>query len=146
MMCSNINVFPYQDELVAVSEKSVLRVADLLDWLVTAETAGRTWTRGTRAIATSDCDTGPGPGEPHPPGPGGGLDLSEIEKIRTELGKILTLSRDVFKLDLISSNAITNQVLMALLIEKKLKSKIHPMINYFFDRYNTDTINNIFGN
>ena len=76
----------YQDELVAVSEKSVLRVADLLDWLVTAETASLSWDRGTRAIAASDCDTGPG--EPHPPGPGGGLDLSEIEKIRTELGKI----------------------------------------------------------
>ena len=77
-----------QDELVAVSEKSVLRVADLLDWLVTAETAARTWDRGTRALAASDCEAGPGPGEPHPPGPGGGLDLSEIEKIRTELGKI----------------------------------------------------------
>ena len=124
-MCSNIIVFPvYQDELVAVSEKSVLRVADLLDWLVTAETAGRTWTRGTRAIATQDCETGPGPGEPHPPGPGGGLDLSEIEKIRTELGKILTLlSRDVFELDLISSNAITNQVLIALLISKEIEVK-----------------------
>ena len=93
MMCYNITVFPHQDELVAVSEKSVLRVADLLDWLVTAETAGRTWTRGTRAIATQDCETGPGPGEPHPPGPGGGLDLSEIEKIRTELGKINIVQR-----------------------------------------------------
>ena len=74
----------FQDELVAVSEKSVLRVADLLDWLVTAETASLTWDRGTRAQAASDCEAGSG--EPHPPGPGGGLDLSEIQKIRTELG------------------------------------------------------------
>ena len=83
---------------MAVSEKSVLRVADLLDWLVTAETAARTWDRGTRALAASDCDTGPGPGEPHPPGPGGGLDLSEIEKIRTELGKINTEATDVLEI------------------------------------------------
>ena len=85
-----------QDELVAVSEKSVLRVADLLDWLVTAETASLSWDRGTRAIAASDCETGPG--EPHPPGPGGGLDLSEIEKIRTELGKINTEATDVLEI------------------------------------------------
>ena len=86
-----------QDELVAVSEKSVLRVADLLDWLVTAETASLSWDRGTRALAASDCETGPG--EPHPPGPGGGLDLSEIEKIRTELGKINTEATDVLEID-----------------------------------------------
>ena len=84
-----------QDELVAVSEKSVLRVADLLDWLVTAETAARTWDRGTRGVALVDCEA---PGKEgaaasfslppdHKLGPGPGLDLSDIEKIKTEFGE-----------------------------------------------------------
>ena len=79
-----------------MSEKSVLRVADLLDWLVTAETASLTWDRGTRAQAASDCEAGAG--EPHPPGPGGGLDLSEIQKIRTELGNYYSIDIELANL------------------------------------------------
>ena len=84
-----------QDELVAVSEKSVLRVPDLLDWSVTASESNLTWDRGTRGVSVRDC---------HPPspsaadhkivtGPGPGLDLSDIDKIRTELGMLLIVTQ-----------------------------------------------------
>ena len=46
------NVFP-QDELVAVSEKAVLRVPDLLDWL--ADPAEVTWDRGSLGVYGPDC-------------------------------------------------------------------------------------------
>jgi hypothetical protein len=37
-----------QDELIAVAEKSVLRVVDLLDWLAPPNTLH--WTRGAKVI------------------------------------------------------------------------------------------------
>ena len=83
----------HQDELVAVAEKSVLRVPDLLDWL--ANPSQLTWDRGTRGVALVDCEA---PGKEgaaasfslppdHKLGPGPGLDLSDIEKIKTEFGE-----------------------------------------------------------
>ena len=68
---------------------------------VTAETASLTWDRGTRAQAASDCEAGAG--EPHPPGPGGGLDLSEIQKIRTELGNYQTVDIELANLMIVKS-------------------------------------------
>ena len=38
-----------QDEMVAVAEKAVLRVVDLLDWLAPLHTF--TWARGAKGIA-----------------------------------------------------------------------------------------------
>lgn len=79
-----------EDELVAVAEKSVLRVPDLLDWLANPRTI--TWDRGTRGAALRDCDP-PSQGAKDfaaPPdqklGPGPGLDLSEVDKVRAEIG------------------------------------------------------------
>ena len=85
---------PSKDELVAVSEKSVLRVPDLLDWLVTATSSNLTWDRGTRGVAVKDCQPPSSSSTTiclpdHKLGPGPGLDLSDIEKIRTELGKFV---------------------------------------------------------
>ena len=77
--------------MVAVAEKSVLRVPDLLDWLANPRTI--TWDRGTRGAALRDCDP-PSQGAKDfaaPPdqklGPGPGLDLSEVDKVRAEIGK-----------------------------------------------------------
>ena len=81
----------HQDELVAVAEKSVLRVPDLLDWIAKPETVA--WDRGTRGVSLSDCEAPGKEGAPfslppdHKLGPGPGLDLSDIEKIKAELGE-----------------------------------------------------------
>ena len=77
--------------MVAVAEKSVLRVPDLLDWIANPETV--TWDRGTRGVSLSDCEAPAKEGTPfslppdHKLGPGPGLDLSDIEKIKAELGE-----------------------------------------------------------
>jgi len=42
-----------EDELVAVAEKAVLRVHDLLDWVVPKRSLN--WERGAKSIATGDC-------------------------------------------------------------------------------------------
>ena len=80
--------------MVAVAEKSVLRVPDLLDWIANPETVA--WDRGTRGVSLSDCEAPGKEGTPvspfslppdHKLGPGPGLDLSDIEKIKAELGE-----------------------------------------------------------
>ena len=66
---------------MAVAEKSVLRVPDLLDWLAPAPTL--TWERGTRGLASRDC-LPPAQAEQSQGqklGPGPGLDLSEVRGI-----------------------------------------------------------------
>lgn len=66
---------------MAVAEKSVLRVPDLLDWLAPAPTL--TWERGTRGLASRDCFP-PSQAEQSQGqklGPGPGLDLSEVRRI-----------------------------------------------------------------
>jgi len=79
-----------EDELVAVAEKSVLRVPDLLDWLANPRTI--TWDRGTRGAALRDCAPPPlGVKDSSAPpdqklGPGPGLDLTEVDRVRTEIG------------------------------------------------------------
>lgn len=81
---------------MAVAEKSVLRVPDLLDWLASPDQV--TWHRGTRGVALADCQApakeGPAASFSLPPdhrlGPGPGLDLADIEKIRAELGERMT--------------------------------------------------------
>ena len=45
--------FPSQDELVAVSEKAVLRVPDLLDWI--ADPSEVSWDRGVLGIPDEEC-------------------------------------------------------------------------------------------
>ena len=50
--------FLFQDELVAVAEKAVLRVTDLLDWI--AEPAEITWDRGLKGVYEEDCQAPPG--------------------------------------------------------------------------------------
>ena len=79
---------------MAVTDKSVLRVPDLLDWLVTANTSSLTWDRGTRGVSVKECQP-PAANSPcllpeHKLGPGPGLDLSDVERVRTELGELDT--------------------------------------------------------
>ena len=76
---------------MAVSDKSVLRVPDLLDWIVTPNTnSSLTWDRGTKGVSIKECQP-PSPGSTcplpeHKLGPGPGLDLSDVERVRAELG------------------------------------------------------------
>ena len=86
---------------MAVSEKSVLRVGDLLDWQVecylvwlvsylllpqvTESSPEFRWDRGTRGVASVDCDPSLASEQPHPPGTPG-LDLTDVERVRAELG------------------------------------------------------------
>ena len=44
---------PFQDELVSVSEKAVLRVSDLLDWI--ANPSDIDWDRGILGVCHDDC-------------------------------------------------------------------------------------------
>ena len=50
--------FPLQDEIVAVSEKAVLRVSDLLDWIASPKEIQ--WDRGLKGICQADCEPLPG--------------------------------------------------------------------------------------
>ena len=43
----------FQDEIVAVSEKAVLRVSDLLDWIASPKEIH--WDRGLKGICEADC-------------------------------------------------------------------------------------------
>ena len=43
-----------QDEIVAVSEKAVLRVSDLLDWIASPKEIQ--WDRGLKGICEADCE------------------------------------------------------------------------------------------
>jgi len=79
------------DELIAVAEKSVLRVADLIEWLVPPNTVQ--WDRGTKSVCSNECvvpselnwkQSDPPPDQKLGPGPG--LDMLEVEKVRRELG------------------------------------------------------------
>ena len=45
--------FAFQDELVSVSEKAVLRVSDLLDWI--ANPSDIDWDRGILGVCHDDC-------------------------------------------------------------------------------------------
>ena len=45
--------FTFQDEIVAVSEKAVLRVSDLLDWIASPKEIH--WDRGLKGICEADC-------------------------------------------------------------------------------------------
>lgn len=47
-----------QDEIVAVSEKAVLRVSDLLDWIASPKEIQ--WDRGLKGICEADCEPLPG--------------------------------------------------------------------------------------
>jgi len=77
-----------EDELIGVAEKSVLRVPDLLDWLANPKTLN--WDRGTRGAAMDSCSVGPESADcgNQRLGPGPGLDLSEVDKVRAELGDL----------------------------------------------------------
>lgn len=44
------------------------------------------WDRGTRGVASVDCDPSLASEQPHPPGTPG-LDLTDVERVRAELGK-----------------------------------------------------------
>jgi hypothetical protein len=50
-----------QDEIVAVSEKAVLRVSDLLDWVASPKEID--WDRGLRGVCEADCQPLPGGNE-----------------------------------------------------------------------------------
>ena len=45
--------FKFQDEVVAVSEKAVLRVSDLLDWIASPKEIS--WDRGLKGVCEQDC-------------------------------------------------------------------------------------------
>jgi hypothetical protein len=76
-----------EDELIGVAEKSVLRVPDLLDWLANPKSLN--WDRGTRGAAMDECSMEPSPDCGNQRlGPGPGLDLSEVDKVRVELGDL----------------------------------------------------------
>ena len=53
----------FQDEVVAVSEKAVLRVSDLLDWIASPKEIH--WDRGLKGICEADCQPLPGNKELH---------------------------------------------------------------------------------
>ena len=56
--------FYLQDEIVAVSEKAVLRVSDLLDWIASPKEIQ--WDRGLKGICEADCQAlEAGSQEPH---------------------------------------------------------------------------------
>ena len=48
----------FQDEIVAVSEKAVLRVSDLLDWIASPKEIQ--WDRGLKGVCEADCKPLPG--------------------------------------------------------------------------------------
>ena len=47
-----------QDEVVAVAEKAVLQISDLLDWI--ADPKEISWDRGLLGFANADCEPQPG--------------------------------------------------------------------------------------
>ncbi len=47
------HIYFLQDEIVAVSEKAVLRVADLLDWIASPKEVK--WERGIKGVCEADC-------------------------------------------------------------------------------------------
>ena len=55
----SVVVCHFQDEVVAVAEKAVLQISDLLDWI--ADPKEISWDRGLLGFANADC-------EPQPPG------------------------------------------------------------------------------